>query len=186
MNFLTKYKLLTINYNIISKCNSININELPNNLSYNNLLINNYMINSSYEFINISFILKFICKNKPFLLKNKKDNLFLGIKKNDSFASYITLRKDKLNLFYLKFITKYLKIIDIKRKYFYENKIQNILNINIYNINKIDTILLKEKWLNNYLLQYALKQKKNYFSKYKYSNNIKLLLSHLNFPFINN
>ena len=184
MNFILKYKLRSINYNYLSKFNCNNIKNLPFNIYKSNLTIKNNIINSSYEFLIILFLLKFIGKIKPFIIKSKKDNLLTGIKKNDSLFGYCILRKNNFSNYYLKFITNYINFINLKKQFLNWHKKNNSLKLSISNINKIDNILINEnKLIKNYNLELVFNQKKNIFSKYNYSNNINLFLSHLNFPF---
>lgn len=183
MNTLKKYKLRSINYNILSKSNCTNLTFLPNNLESIDLLIKNKWVNSPYELITILFLLQFISKQKPIILKSKKDNVLSGIRKNDSLSGKISLKNSNLNEFFFKVVNKYFKTVDFSRLMSYDSRKNNIFSLNIHNINKIDSNLLKESnLLKNYTLEIVLKQ--SYSNNHlNYSNNLKLLLSHLKFPF---
>lgn len=184
MDFLKKYKLRIINYNLISKINPINIRLIPGNVTSIDLLIKNNWINSPYELITILFLLQLICKQKPIILKSKKDNVLSGIRKNDSISGKISLKNNVLTAFYLKIVNNYFNVVDFSRNIHYIQKTkQNIFNLNFNNINKIDVDLIKETGLlKNYTLEVILKQKK-IITNIKYINNINLVLSHLKFPF---
>jgi len=183
MDIITKYKLRSINYNLIAKSNCINIKFLPQNITSVELLIKNKFINSPYELITVLFLIQFISNQKPIILKSKKDNVLSGIRKNDSLSGKVSLKKKNLMLFFFKIINEYFKTVDFSRLMDFNSKNKNILFLNIHNINKIDPILLKEvNLIKNYTIEIILKQK-NVSSRYKFSNNINLLLSHLKFPF---
>lgn len=182
MNLLKKYKLRSINYNIISKSNCTNLTYLPKNIKSIDLLIKNKWVNSPYELITVLFLLQFISNQKPIILKSTKDNILSGIRKNDSLSGKVSLKNINLYNFYSKIINNYFKLVDFSRLMSYDNKSNNIFSFNIQNINKIDKNILKEtNLIKNYTLEIILKQVKS--SSYSsYSNNIKLLLSHLKFP----
>lgn len=183
MNFIKKYKLRHINYNLISKINCTGIKYLPKNLIEVQLRISNKYINSQYNLILLLFILKIMSNQKPVILKGKKDQLQQGLRKNDCLNGYVFLRNYNLTSFYLKFVNEYLSIIDFNRINLSEVA-TNVLNISMNNINKIDSVLLKESKFNNtsFKLNIILKQYYNKFNKYSITNNVNILLSHFKLP----
>ena len=154
MDFLKKYKLRIVNYNLIAKINSINVGLIPENIKSIDLLIKNNWVNSPYELITILFALKTICKQKPIILKSKKDNVLSGIRKNDSISGKVSLKNIVLTNFFLKLVNNYFSLVDFSRNIHYRTKKEkNIFNLNFNNINKIDANLIKENSLiKNYTL----------------------------------
>jgi len=181
MDLIKKYKLRTINYNIITKINCNNSKYLIKELMEVQLQLKNKLLNSQYNLIVLLFILQLITGEKPVINKSRKDSLFNGIYKNDCISVKIHLRKKTATSFLLKLVHSYFNIIDVS-KLFSFNDTSNV-NIDIKNINKIDNLLLKENKLNyNNTLQIILKLFKNTLPSFNISNNITLLLSHLQFP----
>lgn len=180
MNKINKYIIKTINYNLIPKINCINIEELNNKLPAINLIIKDKFINNKYNTLLNIFYLLFITNKKSNIIKNKKDNLYLNLRKNDNIGIKLLLRKNNLWEFYIKIFNKYFNILNansvLNHDFYSNNSIQFVLP----NVNKIDSKLLKEYMkLHSFdiIVSFILNKSIN-ITKFN------LLLSHLNFIFI--
>lgn len=178
MHSVNKFKFRVINYNMISKTSKMSLDNFNPELPKINLLMKNRVVNGQYITLASLFSLFLLTNSKGTVLKSRKNNLYLNLKKNDNIGTSLNLKKRKLWDFYLKIVLHYLNVITIKNFSFSNS---NTISFKLTNLHIIDEPLSKE-----IDLQHNIDLVTTFSTDGSVSNrDLKLFISHIGFPFNN-